>query len=236
MCLGGEREFYSARDIIKRIKETEKKGCKKIRLVGACISDWCDKKNGMNLGGLVQKILKETTVEFGEFEMHPKDVSEKLLSILDNKRITKSVKIPIQHYSDVILKRMNRKYDSEYLENLFKFLKRKKFNVLTDIIVGFPGETESDVEYLIKFLKKIKFWRSISIFKYSARLGTPAYSFGNQIDEKTKTERCRRIVKELLGELPVKSETFLDLGNTQTEFYNWGVKISFHNHKKANFS
>ena len=226
MCHSGSPKCYSSKEILKVIKKKEKLGCQKIRFVGACISDWKDPLSSLHLADLIKLVLNKTKVNFGEFELHPKDVNNKLLLILDNPRITKLIKVPIQHYSDLILKKMNRKYDSKYLNTLFNKLKKKNFLVSTDIIIGFPGEKQVDVIKLIRFLKKFSIWSSISIFKYSPRIGTQAFSFKPRVDERVKQKTCLRIVKELVGNISKGKKNYEHNGN-QVTLFDWGVRIDF---------
>jgi len=228
MCPGGTPKYYPSKEILRAVKEKEKMDCRKIRFVGACISDWKDPQGSLDLADLIKLVLDKTKVNFGEFELHPKDINDKLLSTLGNPRITKLIKVPIQHYSDRILKRMNRKYDSRYLDILFDKLKRKKFLVSTDVIIGFPGENQSDVTKLIGFLKRFPLWSSISIFKYSPRLGTPAFSFKPRVNKKTKEKTYLRIVKELVGEIPSgKTKKIYAHQGNQISFFDWGPRIDF---------
>ena len=103
--------------------------------------------------------------------------------------------IPIQHYSNTVLKRMNRKSNSEELDNLLEKLREKIPDVIlrTTLIVGFPGETEEDFFELYEFVNRVKF-EKLGVFKYSKEDGTPASRLKDQIHPKTKEKRRNLIM------------------------------------------
>ena len=122
----------------------------------------------------------------------------------DSKVIVDHLHIPLQSGSDTILKLMNRKYDKEYFINKINEIRniRPFISITTDVIVGFPGETEELFEETIDTIKKIEFTK-IHVFPFSLRKGTKAETLPNHLDEKTKKDRCRRLI-ELSEELEIK--------------------------------
>ena len=118
------------------------------------------------------------------------------------KRLSKLEKIcdhfhlSLQSGSDTVLKRMNRKYTTKQYENAVELLRSyyPEAAFTTDIIVGFPGETEKEFEETYQFAKKINFYK-IHVFKYSKRRGTPAESMPNQVDGNIKEERSNRLIE-----------------------------------------
>ena len=103
--------------------------------------------------------------------------------------------IPLQSGSDTVLKRMNRKYDKKYfIDKIEKIRKiRPSISITTDVIVGFPGETEEEMQETIETINKIKFTK-LHVFPYSIRKGTVAATMENQIDEKIKKQRVKILI------------------------------------------
>ena len=104
--------------------------------------------------------------------------------------------IPLQAGTDKILKAMNRKYDTKYFKEKIDKIRtiRPDISISTDVIVGFPGETEEDFIESMDFINSMKFSK-IHVFPYSKREGTKAATFDNQVDEKVKKDRARLLIK-----------------------------------------
>ena len=136
------------------------------------------------------------------------ELNDKVLNVLKNSKVlVDHLHIPIQAGSNEILKAMNRKYDLDYYRNKIKELRDIKpdLSITTDIIVGFPGETDEMFNNTLEFAKEIGFSK-IHVFPYSRRRGTKADSMPNQIDEQVKKERVSKLI-ELSNEL---EKEFLD--------------------------
>ena len=153
---------------------------------------------GFRLIELLEQIEKNTDIErirIGSLE--PKLINEAFV-----KRLAKLTKIcdhfhlSLQSGCDETLKRMNRRYSTEEFEEAANLLRKyfKNVKLTTDIIVGFPGETEKEFEQTYNFLKKIKFYK-MHVFKYSIRKGTLAEKMPNQVDGKIKEERSKILIK-----------------------------------------
>ena len=130
---------------------------------------------------------------------HPKDLSDELIEVIkNNDKICKHIHLPVQSGSNNILKEMNRKYTREHYLNLVDKIKTniKNVSITTDIIVGFPGETEEDFMDTIDLIKKVDF-ASVFTFVYSKRTGTKASTMENQIDEDIKKDRFDRLLKTI---------------------------------------
>ncbi|MBR1376712.1 MAG: tRNA (N(6)-L-threonylcarbamoyladenosine(37)-C(2))-methylthiotransferase MtaB [Bacilli bacterium] len=130
------------------------------------------------------------------------ELTESFMNVLKkSKIIVDHLHIPLQSGSDTILKSMNRKYDKEYFINKVNEIRniRPNISITTDVIVGFPGETEELFEETIDTIKKVKFSK-LHVFPFSLRKGTKAEELENHIDEVTKKERCHRLI-ELSKEL-----------------------------------
>ena len=125
------------------------------------------------------------------------ELNDKFLSMLEkNKKVCDHLHIPLQAGSDEILKRMNRKYDLKYYENKINRIRsiRPDISITTDIIVGFPYETDELFEYTLEFAKKMNFSK-IHVFPYSKREGTSAAIMPNQVDDKVKKMRVKKLME-----------------------------------------
>jgi len=151
----------------------------------------------LNIKGL--KRLRISSIEITELD-------DKFLELLKNPILCNHLHIPLQSGGEKTLKRMNRKYDKKYFkEEIEKIRKvRPDISITTDVIVGFPGETEDDFNECVDFIKEINFSK-LHVFPYSKRDGTVAAKMKDQIDGKVKKERVK---------------TLLDLSKTLEENYN----------------
>ena len=124
------------------------------------------------------------------------ELTDDFMKVLENSKvIVDHLHIPLQSGSNEILKLMNRKYDKEYFINKIEKIRsiRPEISITTDVIVGFPGETEELFEETIDTIKKVKFSK-LHVFPFSLRRGTKAETLPNHIDEKIKKERCRKLI------------------------------------------
>lgn len=129
---------------------------------------------------------------------YPERITDELLEVIANQdKIVKYMDIPIQHCNGEILKRMNRRGDSQFLTELMQKIRSKvpEIVIRTTLITGFPGETQEQFEELAEFVKDMKFDR-LGCFAYSQEEGTAAANFDNQIDEKIKTHRADIIMEQ----------------------------------------
>ena len=146
---------------------------------------------------------------------HPKDFTDDVIDVIaKSKKISRLLHVPLQSGSTEVLKKMNRKYTKEHYLNLIKKIKDKVPDALfsTDIIVGFPGETEEDFEETLDVVRKVNF-EQIFMFIYSRRVGTVADKMENQIPETIKHKRFDRL-KELF-ETQVEENNKKYIGTTQ---------------------
>ena len=128
---------------------------------------------------------------------YPETITNKLIQVIkENDKICNYFDIPIQHISDSVLKRMNRKSNGESIKKLIQKLRKEIPNVIlrTTVMVGFPGETEEDFEELYNFLKEAKFDK-LGAFMYSKEEGTGAEKMSNQVHPATKKSRYNKIMK-----------------------------------------
>ena len=157
-----------------------------------------DLKDNRDIVSLLKGLLEIKKLEYIRLlYLYPDEIKDELIDLIaGEKRLTPYFDIPIQHSENHILKAMNRRGDRDFLRNLFQKIKTKVPSAVlrTTVMVGFPGETEEDVDNLISFMKEVEF-DHLGAFTYSREEGTRSYNFDNQIDEKTKQERLNRVMK-----------------------------------------
>ncbi len=185
-------------DILDEAKILAKKGIKEIIVIAQDTT-----KYGIDIYGesKLVKLLSKLS-EFKEFKWirflyaYPETITEELIELVkNNPKICKYFDIPIQHISNNVLKRMNRKSDSTSIRNLISKIRREIPDVVirTSLIVGFPGETEEDFSKLYEFVNEAKFDR-LGTFMYSKEDGTPAARLKEQIHHMTKKSRYNKIM------------------------------------------
>lgn len=187
-------------EIEAEFKDLVNKGYKYITLLGQNVNSYGkDLDEGLNFAKLLQKLSKiEGDFKIKYMTSHPIDFSQDIVEVMKNEpKVAKCLHLPVQSGSDDVLRRMNRKYDHKHYLKLIKMTKHAIPNVAlsTDIIVGFPGETDKDFIDTIKLIKKVKY-DQIFAFMYSKRTGTPAAVMGNQIDEDIKNRRLNKLLRE----------------------------------------
>ena len=195
----GRERSRKPEDILKEINELAQNGYKEITLLGQNVNSYKGGEN-YNFSNLLTDINKIDGIERIRFiSPHPKDFTDDVIdAIAGSDKVCKTLHLPLQSGSTAVLKAMNRKYTKEQYLNLVKKIKSKIPNVTltTDIIVGFPGETEEDFEDTLDVVRKVKF-EQVFMFIYSRRVGTVADKMENQIPEETKHKRFDRL-KELV--------------------------------------
>ena len=195
----GRERSRKPEEILKEINELAQNGYKEITLLGQNVNSYKGREN-YNFSNLLTDINKIDGIERIRFiSPHPKDFTDDVIdAIACSDKVCKTLHLPLQSGSTDVLKAMNRKYTKEQYLNLVKKIKSKIPNVTltTDIIVGFPGETEEDFEDTLDVVRKVKF-EQVFMFIYSRRVGTVADKMENQIPEEIKHKRFNRL-KELV--------------------------------------
>ena len=152
----------------------------------------------VNIVNLLKELLKIEGIEYIRLlYLYPDEITDDLINLIAKEsRLTPYFDIPIQHSENHILKDMHRRGDKEFLRNLFRIIREKVPNAIlrTTVMVGFPGETEKDVDNLIEFMKEIEF-DHLGSFAYSREEDTPAFNFPNQVDEDVKQARLDKVMK-----------------------------------------
>jgi tRNA-2-methylthio-N6-dimethylallyladenosine synthase len=191
----GREKSRAFAEIQNELEMLAKNGTKEITLLGQNVNSYNDK--GMNFPALLRELVTiEGIIRLRFMTSHPKDLSDELIdTVAADKKLCKHFHLPVQSGSDKILKAMNRKYTAaEYIEKVNKI--REKIPgcaITTDILVGFPGETEEDFQDTVKLLEKIRF-DDAYVFKYSERPGTAAAKMKDDVSEEGRKKRVNYIL------------------------------------------
>jgi len=195
----GRERSRSKKDIINEILALKDEGYKEVTLLGQNVNSYGnDLNDGSSFAKLLSEIDEKTGIDRLRFmTSHPKDLSDDLIyAIRDVKSVCNHLHLPIQSGSNRILGLMNRKYTREdYLMLIDKLrLINPDIALSTDIIVGFPSETEEDFNETLDLVKEVRF-DSAFMFKYSKRTGTAAAAMPNQVPMADKTARINALVE-----------------------------------------
>ncbi len=203
----GRERSRMPKDIIYEIEDLAKQGYQEITLLGQNVNSYlrAEHEKGINFGDkegihsfatLLKAINKIDGIKRIRFvSPHPKDFTEDVIeAIASCNKVCKLVHLPLQSGNSKVLKEMNRKYTKEQYLALVKQMKEKIPNLTlsTDIIVGFPGETEKEFEDTLDVVRQVKF-EQVYMFIYSRRVGTPGDKMENQIPEEQKHKRFDRL-------------------------------------------
>ena len=197
----GRERSRNYKDIIFEIENLVSDGVKEITLLGQNVNSYGKNlENPITFAQLLNKINNIKGLERIRFmTSHPKDLSDELIETIKNcNKVCKYIHLPIQSGSTKILKKMNRGYTKENYIELINKIKDSIPNIMisTDIIVGFPGETEEDFQDTLDIIKKVKFSNAFT-FIYSKRTGTPAATMTEQIPENIIKDRFDRLLNVL---------------------------------------
>ena len=204
-------------EVVRDVEQYTKKGYKEILFLGQNVnsygSDLADKSDNF------AELLKRSAAVEGDFWIkyvspHPKDFSDDVIdAIAKNSKIARMLHLPLQSGSTKILDAMNRGYTKEEYIKLAKKIKEKipDIGLTTDIIVGFPGETDEDFQDTMDVVNEVGF-ENAYMFMYSKRTGTPAATMENQVDEKVKNERLQKLIR--LQNMKAREESQKYLGQT----------------------
>ena len=211
----GRERSRSPKDIIRECEKLAKDGVKEVMLLGQNVNSYGldfkdDDPSKITFPELMEEVCKVEGIKRVRFMTpHPKDFSDELLEVIArNPKIARHIHLPLQSGNTEILRRMNRKYTKDdYLSLVDKIhTKLPDVSITTDIIVGFPGETASDVDDTIDVVKKAHFDNAFT-FIYSKRTGTPAAGFPDQVPEaevKENFDRLLKVVQETAREQSLK--------------------------------
>ncbi|MEL7658113.1 MAG: tRNA (N6-isopentenyl adenosine(37)-C2)-methylthiotransferase MiaB, partial [Bacillota bacterium] len=200
----GRERSRAPQEIINEVRELAASGVKEITLLGQNVNSYGNGSDfSVDFADLIYLLNDIEGLERIRFmTSHPKDLSDKLIQAYkDCDKLCNYIHLPVQSGSSGILKRMNRRYSKEDYLLLIQKLKTAVpgIAITTDIIVGFPGETEEDFAETLDLVEQVRF-DSAFTFLYSIRQGTPAEKYTEQVPEAVKHERFNRLV-DLLNEI-----------------------------------
>ena len=187
-------------DILEEAKMLAKTGIKELIVIAQDTTKYgVDIYGESKLAELLSKLSKIKGIEWIRFlYSYPEGITDELIQeVAQNKKIAKYFDIPIQHISDSILKKMNRKTSKKQITELLEKIRTQipEVTLRTSLIVGFPGETDDDFKELQEFVSQAKFDK-LGAFMYSKEEGTPAEKLPNQIHRNTKKSRYNKIMQE----------------------------------------
>ncbi len=196
----GREKSRTPQDVYGEVKDlVQNQGYKYITLLGQNVNsygkDLNDKMSFSELLTYLCRIEGDFKIKF--MTSHPMDLGDDLIKVMKQEdKVAKALHLPVQSGSSKILAKMNRHYDIKHYMAIIKKLRRAMPNIAlsTDVIVGFPGETEKDFNLTLKLLRKVKY-DQVFAFMYSKRSGTPAATFDEQIDEKEKNVRLNKLLR-----------------------------------------
>lgn len=195
----GREKSREPKEIIREIEKLVQDGVKEVMLLGQNVNSYGKTLDTpVSFAELLTEIEKIDGLERIRFMTpHPKDLSDELIDVCSKStKICNHIHLPLQSGSSRLLKLMNRKYTKEHYLNLVEKIRAKMpdVSITTDIIVGFPGETEEDFLDTLDVVRKAKY-DSAYTFIYSKRTGTPAAKMENQVPEDVVKERFDRLLK-----------------------------------------
>ena len=224
-------------DICREIEKLAREGYKEITLLGQNVNSYgLDFHDGTDFGSLIHAIDKIDGIKRVRYmTSHPKDMTFGMVDAMAaSPKVVRHMHLPVQHGANEILRRMNRGYTIERFKELLKYVREKMpgITVTTDLITGFPGETEDMHEETLTLLKEMKF-DSAYTFIYSPRRGTPAARMTNQVSDAVCHRRLQEIMDveneislSLNKEMEGKVYTVIAEGETKQNPDNWFGRTS----------
>lgn len=195
----GRERSRKPEDILKEIRELAEGGCKEVTLLGQNVNSYGkDLEEGIDFADLLKTVNDTGLIKRIRFmTSHPKDISDKLIEVMRNGRnICEHLHLPVQSGSNRILEAMNRKYTRERYLEIIERVKREipGIALTSDIIVGFPGETDEDFEETLDIIRQVEF-DSLFTFIYSPRKGTPASEMKDVMTYGQKHRNFERLIE-----------------------------------------
>ena len=197
----GREVSRTPEEILAEVKRLADDGVIEVMLLGQNVNSYGKTlEHPMSFAELLLKVCEVPGIERVRFmTSHPKDLSDELIEAMaKNKKICPHLHLPVQAGSSRLLKRMNRHYDREHYMELVRKLRERMpdISLTTDIIVGFPGETEEDFEETLSLVREVGY-DSAFTFIYSKRTGTPAAGYPDQVPDKVAHERLTKLLAEV---------------------------------------
>ena len=233
----GRERSRRPEDVVAEVREAVAQGYKEVTLLGQNVNSYGKDHKLADFADLLKMVDEVPGIERVRFmTSHPKDLSDKLIeTIAGGKHICEHIHLPVQYGSDKILSAMHRIYTVDSYRALVKRIRAAIPDVAltTDLIVGFPGETDEDFAQMLDFLREIRY-DSAYTFIYSKRSGTPAAKMEDQVPDAQKHERLEKLmavqneisreindqllgtVQEIMVEGPSKNDDAMWSGRTRT--------------------
>lgn len=184
-------------DVVREVADVARKGFKEVTLLGQNVNSYGKDTRGADFADLLEAVDGVDGIERVRYmTSHPRDLSDKVIAVIKNSRhICEQFHLPVQYGSDAILRKMNRGYTTDDYRALVKKIRASVPNaaITTDLIVGFPGETEADFAETLAFLKEIRYDAAYT-FLYSKRSGTPAADMPEQVPTEVKKARLQALM------------------------------------------
>ncbi len=197
----GRERSRSPESIVGEVRKLAEDGVVEVMLLGQNVNSYRGRDtdgNCCDFASLIERIATVRGIERIRFmTSHPKDLSDELIDVFKRcDKLCKNIHLPVQSGSDEVMRRMNRHYDRKRYLSVVDKLKQAVpgITISTDIIVGFPGETEEQFEETMSLVEKVRY-DSAFTFLYSVRRGTPAANFKEQVPEDIKHDRFNRLVE-----------------------------------------
>ncbi len=191
----GRERSRPTEDIINEITKIGEKGFKDVTLLGQNVNSY-NYKN-VNFADLLRQVNKIDTIQRIRFvTSHPKDLSDEVIQVMsESEKVCEHLHLALQSGDDEILAKMNRGYTAQHFFNITQKLRKAMPNIAitTDIIAGFPGETEEQFQRTYDLMKKIRFDYAFT-FKYSPRSGTKAAEYTDQVQEAVRLARLQQLI------------------------------------------
>ena len=216
----GRERSRKAEDIINEVKELAEKGYKEITLLGQNVNSYMKSEREKNIcddkidsfAKLLYEINKIDGIERIRFvSPHPKDFTDDVIeAIRDSDKVCKLIHLPLQSGNTKVLKEMNRKYTKDQYLELVEKMKKQIPDVTfsTDIIVGFPGETDEEFEDTLDVVEKVKY-EQVYMFIYSRRVGTPGDKMENQVPEEQKHKRFDKLKQLVEKQIEERNQEYI---------------------------
>lgn len=191
-------------DILREVEELKRDGVREVMLLGQNVNSYSG--GGLDFAGLLREVDAIGVERIRFMTSHPKDLSDALIDVMSNSHhICHQLHLPVQHGSDRVLEAMNRRYTAAHYLGLVDKLRgaMPDIGLTTDLIVGFPGETEDDFKATLDLVERVRY-DSAYTFIFSPRQGTVAASMPNQVDEETSRRRIHELIavqERITGEI-----------------------------------
>ncbi|MCR5558873.1 MAG: tRNA (N6-isopentenyl adenosine(37)-C2)-methylthiotransferase MiaB [Schwartzia sp.] len=194
----GRERSRRPEEILAEVRDAAAKGFKEVTLLGQNVNSYGnDREDGMSFAELLTEVDKVEGIERVRYmTSHPKDLSDAVIEAVKNgKHICEHFHLPVQYGTDHLLHRMNRKYTVAQYKALVERIREAVPNasITTDLIVGFPGETDEDFQGMLDFLREVRYDAAYT-FIFSRRSGTPAADMPDQIPDELKKERLHKLM------------------------------------------